>query len=419
MRRRIAVVGSGISGLACAYLLAEDDDVVLFERDARIGGHARTLDAELDGATRPVDTGFIVFNSVNYPLLTNLFRHLDVATETSDMSFAVSYDDGKLEFSGSSLKGLFAQPSNIVSPKYWRMLRDILAVFRGAPRILDAPGDPSLGEMLDSLGTGAWARDRFFLPMGAAIWSTPPGQIRAMPAKSFVRFFQNHGLLSVSGHHQWRTVTRGSRSYVARIAAASKARVRLAAPVTRIVEAAGGGFEVVTADLAREAFDEVVLACHADTALALLAAPTPDERDVLGAFSFRDNEVVLHLDAALMPRRRNAWASWCYAAGGAETNQRMSVTYWMNALQNLPAPDIFVSVNPHRHIAEKLVIDRHTFRHPVMSPDAIAAQRRIPDIQGKRGLWFCGAWQRWGFHEDGLWSAVRVAEAKGRRLPWA
>jgi predicted NAD/FAD-binding protein len=414
---RIAVVGAGISGLACADMLARDHEVVLFEREPRAGGHSRTLNVPRSDGSLPVDTGFIVYNEVNYPLLTKLFAALSVPTKASDMSFGVRYGDGELEFCASSLAGLFAQKRNIVSPAYLRMLVDIMRFFRSAKVVLNDPGDPTLGEFIDRLGPGAWFKDRFLVPMGAAIWSTPPRQMMAFPAKTFVRFFENHGLLSVNGHHLWRTVDGGSEQYVRRLTDRLGACVRTGARI-ETVRSTQGGFEVVTATGERQHFEEVVLAAHADASLAMIADPTPQERRILGAFQFRDNEAVLHTDARLMPKSKAAWASWVYAAGRSDADADVSVTYWMNKLQNLPGADVFVSLNPDRVPDPAQVIDRHVFRHPIFSREAVAAQAEIASIQGQRGLWFCGAWQRNGFHEDGLWSAVRVGEAKGVTIPW-
>lgn len=415
---RIAIVGSGISGLGAAYLLGQNHETVVFERDAKAGGHARTVTIPRAGGSTAVDTGFIVYNEANYPLLTGLFRDIGVATEPSNMSFGVNYDDGALEFSGGSLNGIFAQRRNIASPRYWAMLRDIMRFFREAPAVLDAHDDPSTAELIKQMGLGRWFRDRFLVPMAAAIWSSPPAQILEMPAKTLVRFFVNHSLLTATKHHAWRTVSGGSRRYVEALEGKLKQRVRTGSAVALIERGDDGRPVIVLQNGERETFDEVVLACHADSALALIAEPAADERAVLGAFTFRDNLAVLHGDEAVMPRRKAAWASWVYAAGGPQTAQRLSVTYWMNNLQNLPGQPLFVTLNPNRDIREETVRDRYTFRHPVFTRGAIAAQQAIPAIQGRRGLWFCGAWQRYGFHEDGLWSAGRIAEAKGIAVPW-
>ena len=411
---RVAIVGSGISGLACAEMLRSRHDVVVFEGAGRPGGHARTLMA--DGVA--VDTGFIVYNEVNYPLLTGFFRHLGIATQSSDMSFGVRLDDGRVEYAASNLRGLFAQPMNILSAAHWSMLRDTLRFFRQAPSVLASPDDPSLGQLLDNMQLGRPFRERFLIPMGAAIWSTPPDQMLAFPAKTFVRFFQNHGLLSISGQHPWRTVSGGSGCYVGKMVQRLGTSLRLAAPVTK-VSGQAGNIKLWTSADAPEFFDAVVFACHADETLRLLRDATDDERAVLGAFTFRDNEAVLHRDKRLMPGKKAAWASWIYASNQSGAEQDLSVTYWMNRLQNLQGPDLFVTLNPDREIPEALVLDRYIFRHPVFSRQAIAAQAKLSRIQGQRGAWFCGAWQRYGFHEDGIWSAERVARGLGGVVPWA
>ncbi len=421
--RRIAIVGAGISGLGAARLLADGNDVVIYESADRLGGHARTIAVDRPGCgTVAVDTGFIVYNEVNYPRLTALFAELGIETAPTNMSFGVSA--GGLEMCGSSLSGVFAQRRNFFSPAHWIMLRDILRFFRRAPDVLGSARDPSLGQMINELQVGAHARDKFLVPMGAAIWSMPPGQILDMPAKTFVGFFQVHNLLSASGHHAWRTVAGGSRVYVEALSRLLTSRlrvdVRCRAAVRSVVQLASGRHEVITGDGARDGFDDVVLACPADTALALISQPTRDETSVLSAFSFRDNHAVLHGDTQLMPKARAAWASWIYtgcSTGGADS---VSVTYWMNQLQNLPGPPLFVTLNASQEIDERTVIDRHTFRHPVLSRGSVAAQASLPEIQGKRGLWFCGAWARYGFHEDGLWSASEVAKGmRVRRPAWA
>ena len=415
---RIAVVGGGISGLACADILSRTNEVMLFEAERRPGGHARTLNVDRVGGQMAVDTGFIVYNEVNYPLLTRLFAHLGVDTQPSSMSFGVRYGQGELEFCASSLGGLFAQKRNAASPRYWKMLADIMRFFARAPAVLHARSDPTLGAFLDDLRLGSWFRERFLLPMGAAIWSTPPDQMLHFPAKTFVRFFANHGLLTVNGQHAWRTVRGGSERYVERLAGRLGKRVKLGTPVERIVKASNGGHEVIMRSGDRYQADEVVLACHADRSLSLLDEPSSEQRRVLGAFTFRDNEAVLHRDRTLMPQALGAWASWVYACGGSQGSQQVSVTYWMNKLQGLPGEPLFVTLNPDRPIRDDCEVDRHVFRHPVFSRDAIAAQRNMGLIQGRDGLWFCGAWQRHGFHEDGLWSAVRIADLKGVPVSW-
>ena len=418
---RIAVIGAGISGLGAARMLARGNSVVVFESEPRLGGHARTVRVDRGSSSLAVDTGFIVYNEVNYPLLSALFAELGVSTKPTEMSFGVSV--GGLEFSGRSLSGIFAQRRNLLSPSYWRMLRDLGSFFRQAPKVLEAPGDPGLGEWLCSLRLGHLARDRFLVPMGAAIWSTPPGQILDMPAKTFVRFFKNHNLLGATGHHQWRTVDGGSRRYVEALKADLQGRldvdVRVGSPVRSVESTFGGRHMVCVAGGEREPFDEIVFACHADTALAMITSPTAVESEVLSAFEFRDNHAVLHGDASFMPKARAAWASWIFTANDDTSQGDITVTYWMNRLQNLPGPPLLVTLNPDRAIPERFVFDRHTFRHPVLSRAAVAAQARLSEIQGRRGLWFAGAWTRSGFHEDGIASAAWIAERMRERVPCA
>ncbi|MFM7084907.1 MAG: NAD(P)/FAD-dependent oxidoreductase [Hyphomicrobium sp.] len=414
---RIAIIGSGISGLACADLLAPCHDVMLFEAENRLGGHARTLTVSLPDGALTVDTGFIVYNEINYPLLTKLFKYLEVHTQPSDMSFGVRYGDGELEFCGSSFEGLFAQKKNLLSLRYYQMLADIIRFFRSAKLLLTEHRNPTLAEFLEELELGEWFRDRFLIPMGAAIWSTPPAQMFSFPAKNFIYFFENHGLLSVKGHHPWRTVTGGSHDYVQKLAKRLGERIRLGTAVKQVL-LADKGLEIVTEKGERVKFDQVVLAAHADRSLRMIADPLPALRRLLSAFAFRDNEALLHTDETLMPRAKKAWASWVYAAGGPETQDRVSVTYWMNRLQSLKGQNIFVSLNPDRLIATDKILDRYIFRHPMFSHEAILAQKELAHIQGQNGLWFCGAWLRNGFHEDGLWSAVQVAQRMGVPIPW-
>lgn len=417
---RIAIIGAGISGLGAARLLAPGHDVVVYEAQSRVGGHARTLEVAHAGAPLMVDTGFIVYNETNYPNLVGLFAELGVETIPTDMSFGVSV--GGLELCGSSLRGVFAQSRNALRPAYWRMLRDIVRFFEHAPGVLDRPGDPSLGDLLDELRLGGLARDHFLLPMGAAIWSTPTGQMADMPAKTFVRFFKNHNLLSLRGHHPWRTVKGGSIRYVSALmktlTSSFGVAIRSSAPVHAVEQAADGRHCVITAAGDRDDFDEVVFACHADRALSLLKNPTEAERKILSAFTFRDNHAVLHTDSSVMPHARAAWASWVFTSGDQASIDTLSVTYWMNRLQGLPGSPLLVTLNPVRPINGEAILDRHTFRHPVLSRAAVTAQSQLPHIQGCRGLWFAGAWTRYGFHEDGLASAVSIAERKGMRPPW-
>ena len=417
---RIAVIGSGIAGNAAAWSLARRHDVVLYEQDARAGGHSHTVTIDYDGVPTAVDTGFIVYNERTYPNLTALFEALGVATRPSDMSFALSAGGGRFEWSGQGPGAVFAQRSNLASPGFLWMLREIVRFNRLAPadRAAGLMAGLSLGDYLDRRRfSGRFVRD-YLTPMGAAIWSMSPSGMLDFPAETFVAFCENHCLLTTSAAARpvWRTVAGGSRRYVDRLLAPLVGRIRLATPVATI-ERSGSRPVVVDTRGEREAFDEVVVATHSDQALALLAEPTPAERAVLGAIGYRDNEVVLHRDPALMPRRRAAWASW-NAISDAD-RRSLSVTYWMNRLQSIdPQRPLFVSLNPLAPPREDLVFARFAYAHPQFDRAALAAQRRIGEIQGGRRTWFCGAWCGHGFHEDGLVAGLDVAEALGGSVPW-
>jgi predicted NAD/FAD-binding protein len=415
--RRIAVIGAGISGLAAAHLLSRRHAVVLFEGERRLGGHARTVMAGKRG-DQPVDTGFIVFNHVNYPNLTRLFAELDVPVAKSDMSFAASFDGGRFEYALRDLDALFAQRVNALRPAYWMFLRDILRFNARGEAVAATDPAMTVGELLRRLGTGDWFRDRYILPFSGAIWSTPKQGILDFPADAMMRFFRNHALLSYSGQHQWWTVRGGSVEYVRRLEAAlvgAGVDVRKGAPVAG-VRRLPGAVHVRAAGAEWEAFDEVVLAVHSDQALAILSDASPEERAALSAIRYQPNEAVLHADASLMPRRRRAWASWNYCEGRGERPERIALTYWMNSLQPIPKDDpLFVTLNTTRAIREDLIHDVTTFAHPVYDVPALAAQAAIRGFNGARGTWFCGAWMRNGFHEDGFASAVDVVEAMDAR----
>lgn len=416
----IAVIGSGISGLGAAWALSRTHRVTLFESAPTAGGHANTVDLPANSWGCAVDTGFIVHNTHTYPNLTALFAALGVQTEPSEMSFAVSLDAGRREYA-SRAGGLFAQPRNLARPGHWRMLADIVRFYRDARGLLAEPdGDgESLGRyLLRNRYSRAFVEDHL-LPMAAAIWSAPTQTVRAFPAASFVRFLANHGLLQFRDRPQWRTVTGGSRTYVQRILDQLGERVRLETPVHAVRRTPAGAW-VDSAAAQAERFDQIVLATHADQALAVLGADAePAERELLGAVRYSRNTAVLHADARLMPARRRVWSSWNYMTGGHQGGERpVSVTYWMNRLQNLPGPDVFVSLNPLREPDPDLVHARFAYDHPVLDGAAFAAQQGLPDIQGRNRTWLCGAHWGYGFHEDGLASGLAVAAALGSPAPW-
>ncbi len=415
-RLDIAVIGSGISGLSAAWLLSKKHNVTLFEADGRLGGHSNTVDA---GGV-PVDTGFIVYNEATYPNLTALFAHLDVPTKPTDMSFAVSMDQGAFEYSGCGLPGLFADPRNALRPRFWSMLRDLFRFYREAPRDLPGMGLESLDTYLDLKGYGAAFREDHLYPMAAAIWSTPAGEVGRYPAASFVRFCENHGLLKLIQRPIWRTVDGGSRTYVARLTQAFAGGVQLRSAIAS-VRRVPGGVEVREQGGLLQHFDHAVIATHADQALRMLDAPRPEEARLLGAFGYSHNEAVLHCDPALMPRRRRAWAAWNYLAEGRGATQRLSVTYWMNALQGIPqATPLFVTLNPSRAPDAEKIIRREAYTHPIFDARAMAAQKQLWSLQGAGNVWFCGAYFGAGFHEDGLQAGLAVAEALGGvRRPWS
>lgn len=413
----IAIIGSGISGLSCAWLLSQRHRVRVFEADSRCGGHSHTVRTP-DGVQ--VDAGFIVYNEPAYPNLTALFRHLEVPTQVSDMSFAASLDGGAFEYAGTDLRGLLGQPSNLLRPRFWTMLRDLLRFYREAAADGASAGLMPLGEYLESRGYGAAFRDDHLLPMAAAIWSAAPGQVAAYPTQAFLRFCENHHLLQVSGRPAWRTVSGGSREYVRRLVQPFAHRVHLDQRVVEVRRDAEGVAVRTDTGWCPERFDHVVVATHADQALRLLPDASEDERRLLGAFRSSRNEAVLHRDVALMPRRRAVWASWNYIADRADANKPPCVTYWMNRLQALPGAPLFVTLNPVRPPRPELVLRTDTYEHPLFDAEAMRAQRALWTLQGRQRTWFCGAWFGSGFHEDGLQAGLAVAEALGGvRRPWS
>lgn len=418
-RKTIAVIGAGISGLGIASLLHPHHDIVVYEKNPYIGGHSRTIDVMTKDGAIPVDTGFIVFNERNYPLLTRLFAHLQVPIQASNMSFGASIDAGRLEYATHSLSGLFAQKANLIQPAFWRMLIDIVRFNAQARRYLTEDPAFTLGACLDALKLGPWFRDYFLLAMGGAIWSTPLQSMLQFPASTFIRFFDNHGLLTINDQPQWYTVRGGSRAYVQRLTAPFITRIHCNRALRKVWRTEG---QAVVEDIhgQQARYDAVVFACHADQALKLMADADSDERNLLSAFRYQSNRIILHRDTSFMPRRRQAWASWVYRAealGGQPPI--LSLSYWMNNLQPLATQEpIFVTLNPGHVPNPGLVDDAYVFEHPIFDTAAIRSQSMMETIQGRNRFWFCGAHLRYGFHEDGLGSAVHVAKHMGIEPPW-
>ena len=417
---KVAVIGAGISGLACAWLLHPRHEVSVYEADGRVGGHAHTVDVAGPGGGVAVDTGFIVYNADNYPNLVALFDHLGVATRAAEMSFGVSIDDGRLEYGSANPLALFAQPANLIRPRFWSMLGDLVRFYRQAPEALAAlqRQPATIGELLDRGGYGRAFQEDHLLPQIGAIWSTSCVGARDHPAEPLIRFFDNHGLLKLARRPQWRSVQGGSRAYVERLTAGFADRIRRGRAVSQVRRTSAG---VLVRDAAGdvERFDRVVIATHADQALKLLAEPTSAERDGLGAFRYRRNQAVLHEDPALMPRRRAAWSAWNHI-GRRDAPEGFCVTYWMNRLQGLPGRrDLFVTLNPGAPPRPQSVLGAYTYDHPQFDTGALAAQKRLWSLKGTGGVWFCGAHFGAGFHEDGVQAGLAVAERLGGvRRPW-
>ena len=419
-RQRVAVIGSGISGLASAWLLSRAHEVVLYEAGSYLGGHTNTVDATLDGVTYPVDTGFLVYNNQTYPNLIAMLAELQVDSYATDMSFGVSMEQGALEWAGTNLDSVFAQRRNLMSPAFLGMLAEILRFNKAAPQYLERclHHPVSLGELLKTEKYGASFRDAYLLPMAAAIWSSSPGDILQFPASSFIRFCLNHSLLQVNNRPKWQTVQGGARQYVRKMVE-SLGDIRLNTPVESVVRTPDEAL-VITSEKT-ERFDSVVFASHAPDTLNMLIDCSTQERSILSAFRYQPNQAYLHTDASLMPQRRKVWSAWNYIGGMMKDGTRpVCVSYWLNQLQQLPfATPLMVTLNPVHQPDPAKVLRSFQYQHPVFDQGAINAQQLLGAIQGKNRCWFAGAWTGYGFHEDGLKSALRVASDFGVAPAWA
>lgn len=412
----VAIIGTGISGLGAAFLLNSYHNITVFEKNAYIGGHSRTIDIPSSSQNLAVDTGFIVFNDWNYPNLMGLFGLLNVPYQKSDMSFGVSINDGWLEYASG---GIFAQRKNLFRREYYRMLADIIRFNYQAGKFIKRDHTVTLRDCLDELNMGSWFRQYYILAMGAAIWSCPLETMLEFPAKTFVRFFKNHGLLNLIRRPQWYTVSGGSREYIKRLTSSFTDKIKLNSAVSRVYQQ-DSKWCVVSADGETSLYDNVIFACHADEAMLMLDDATDAQRDIISSFRYQENRIVVHSDVRFMPKHRKCWSSWVYLSDHQQNDKPVvSLSYWMNNLQTLPQDKpILVTLNPDKSPDPALILDEHTFTHPIFDEKAIDAQDKIASIQGSNGLWFCGAYQRYGFHEDGLLSAVNIAQKMGVMIPW-
>lgn len=416
-KRRVAVIGAGISGLTAAHRLADDFDVTVFEGEGRIGGHSSTVYVETDHGAQPVDTGFIVFNDRNYPNFNQLLDEIGAEHVPSNMSFSVSDEHGRFEYAGSSPNALYATRRNIVDPRFHRMVANLVRFNREAKKFVrsGASDDISLREYLDQRGYSKYFVERLIVPQVSAVWSADPAQLYEFPARIVFQFFDNHGILELTGRPQWRTIKGGSNEYVKRLTAGFDRRIKIGV-AAEAIRRGENGVAVKLSDGAEAIFDDVVIATHSDQALQMLVDPTDAEREVLGSIPYVDNDVVLHTDTGMLPKRRAAWSSWNFHLLD-EPRDRTTVTYWMNRLQPIPGDvDYCVTLNLSDQIDPSTVICEQNFSHPVFTAQGLAAQERHAEISGVNRTHYCGAYWRWGFHEDGVWSGIRAAEQVRARL---
>jgi predicted NAD/FAD-binding protein len=420
---KIAIIGSGISGLVCAYFLNKHHQIKLYEKNDYIGGHSNTVEINYDNKKIAVDTGFIVFNHQTYPHLTEFFKLLDVKYQDSKMSFAVKIDNPNIEFAGTNLNAVFAQRKNIFNVQFLKMLRDILKFNNKAIEILDKNFDPSytMSQFLNDLKVGEYFRQYFLFPMASAIWSTPLDKIGDYPAISFVRFFKNHGLLTVNDQPQWYTVVNGSRQYVNKVCHDFNDKISLNDGALAVYKNSQNQW-VIESQKGTETFDAVVVASHADDCLKFLKQSTDIQKEILSSFTYQKNLAILHKDKSVMPNNSRAWASWVYGKNNnnlINNKNNLSVSYWMNNLQNIDNNyPLFVSLNPNIEINESDIFGKFEYDHPIFDAKAVKAQGQIDKIQGVDNIYFCGAYQSFGFHEDGIASGIRVLNKMNIKTPW-
>ena len=416
---KIAIIGSGISGIGCAYFLNQHHNITIFEKNNYVGGHANTSTIQYSNfQTISVDTGFIVYNFKTYDNLKPFFEELKVPISKSQMSFGISINKG-LEYSGQSISGLFAQTKNLLNPQFLKMLFDIAKFNKAAIRLVEEGKFEkiTLENFINNLKLGEYFKKYYLLPMAAAIWSCPVELMKNYPAKTFLQFFYNHGLLTITNQPQWYTVEGGSKEYVRRAIAGFEDKIKLNCGVQSVTQNADQSFVLIDQKGEKHQFDKVIFACHADEALKILQDATASEIAVLSKFKYSQNQAVLHRDFSQMPRNKKSWASWVYLSA-AQENQ-VSLTYWMNNLQNISDEfPLFVTLNPISKIKDELTFEKHNYTHPIFDMEAIEAQEKLPEIQGKRGVYFCGAYFRYGFHEDGLLSALNVVNQFGIKAKW-
>jgi predicted NAD/FAD-binding protein len=408
---KIAIIGSGISGLGAAYLLNKaSHSITIFEKNNYVGGHSRTIDVAIDGKKQSVDTGFIVFNYRNYPLLTKLFDELNVAVEKTDMSFGASIEGGWLEYGTPKLSAVFSQKKNLLRPQFYKMIYDILKFNKKSKNYLNSK--LTLGQCLDELKMGDWFKNYYLLAMGGAIWSTPISGMLNYPVRSFIKFFENHGLLTVNDQPQWYTVTGGSREYIKILTKDFADKILLNNGVKKVIRN-NDKIEIIDSNSQIHIFDKVVFACHSDQTIKLLESPTEEEKNIIGNIKYQKNNIIVHSDKNFMPKNKNAWSSWVYLSEGkSDKNSQVCLSYWMNRLQNFKTTKpIIITLNTKRKPAN--IIDEYEFEHPVFDEIAIQAQGKIDEIQGRNNTYFCGAYLKYGFHEDGFASGVKVANLIG------